>query len=505
MDLEVGNTSRIRITFTSGRSENRMTAAAALAKASDTTWRCDRGAQTCLVGEGDQGVLKLFKELEFDGDLIQELRILERKFEGDQKELAAIFGALLSVEAGCAEGLMEIKGAPALFAHLAAASMCTMHREWSNNDLENHLNSCLNELAEGKELCRPEAGALDSAQFWLNLAQRLWQKRIRARLSPVHHRGTTRKTLMMLAGSWVELCPEANVMVRRSRFHLKGLTRRYAWPQIMEWEAGAIRKNVLQYLTAYHRDYKFDGLLINMLGLDGREREMIPSRVAAAVSRSLLEEVTLQRVIDPCGSFRVDLPGHTPLKEWGVTSMRVWIIPQEGFWVALERDDQPGASLLWSIHPPHVRRWILHDHAVPALHLTLSALWRDLKIGGREAILAFEETGRHSGKGEASKLRLYGRIQWGTEEELERILREAYPVEDHIRVLPAGKIASRRAYKQALSRGIMLKPGTTYVRKHKRGKPEQTEKNVPYKAQGLAKLILASRSSNRVQNTLHTR
>lgn len=209
--------------------------------------------------------------------------------------------------------------------------------------------------------------------------------------------------------------------------------------------------------------------------------------------------------VDPSGSFRVDLPGHTSLKAWGVTSMRVWIIPQEGFWVALEMDEQPGASLQWSIHPPHLRRWILHEPVVPALHLTFAALWRDLKIGGREAILAEEDEVRNPKKGKESKLRLYGRIQWGSEEELERILREAYPVEDHLRILPPGKRASPRAYQRALMQGIVLKPGTTYVRRHQRGKPEDTEKNVPYKAQGLAKLILASRKPNRVQNTVLTR
>jgi hypothetical protein len=135
----------------------------------------------------------------------------------------------------------------------------------------------------------------------------------------------------------------------------------------------------------------------------------------------------------------------------------------------------------------------------------MSALWRDLKIGGREVILQEGDVNSSEREGVNKATRLHGRISWGTKEELERIIREAYPVEEHIRVLPPGKRASRRAYRRAMTQGIMLKPGTTYVRSHKRGKPDEDVDKVSIKAQGLARLILASRKVSDMQTHVNTR
>lgn len=201
----------------------------------------------------------------------------------------------------------------------------------------------------------------------------------------------------------------------------------------------------------------------------------------------------------------MDIPDRTPLRWWDVTSLRVWIIPREGLWVALEKDEQPGVSFRWTAAPPHLQRWVIQESAIPAIHLTLSALWRDLKIGGREVILQEEDNNRNAGELENKTIRIYGRISWGSKEELERIMREAYPVEEHIRVLPPGKRASRKAYRRAMTQGIMLKPGTTYVRSHKRGKPDEDVDKVPVKAQGLARLILASRKILEMQTRVPMR
>jgi hypothetical protein len=180
--------------------------------------------------------------------------------------------------------------------------------------------------------------------------------------------------------------------------------------------------------------------------------------------------------------------------------MRVWILPQCGLWVALERDEKPGVSFQWTVRPPHVRRWVLQEDAIPEIHLTMSALWRDLKIGGRQVILAEGQQAEFGIDGGIEKIRLNGRIRWGSEKELERILREAYPVEEHIRLLPPGKRASRRAFRRAMAKGIVLQPGTTLVRGHRRGKPDEDAARIPVKAQGLARLILASKESSSMTN-----
>jgi len=357
----------------------------------------------------------------------------------------------------------------------------------------------------GRGVARPEAGPLDSARFWITMGERLWDGTGRGRLGKTSLGESSRRVLMMVAGAWMELQPEGRVVVRGSHFRLRGAARRMAWPQVMEWEAGEVDPRALKYLTAYHSTYCFDGILAGLLGVPGAAEEGVPPLVAASESRALLEEAALKWVCDPYGSFRVDLPARTPMTHWGVTSLRVWIVRGQGFWVALESGDQPGASLEWCVGPPHLRRWVLTEKTLPGVHLTMSALWRDLKLGGKEVILAGERRGGGEADGKGAKLHLHGRIRWGSEEELKRILREAYPVEEHLRVLPRGKRATRSAYRRALSHGHILKPGTTFVRSHRRGKPDETVENVPVKAQGLARLIQASRVAGQKQSGGGTR
>ena len=299
----------------------------------------------------------------------------------------------------------------------------------------------------------------------------------------------------------MDLKPEGWVKVAGTGFRLEGGSKRGAWPQVMEWEGGQINRSALKYMTGYRRDYPFEGMLGGLMGGGGEDRgknKMDPV-LAAHESRVLLEEVALHWTCDPYGSFRVDIPDRTPLRYWDVTSLRVWVTPREGLWVALEKDDQPGVSFRWTAAPPHLQRWVIQEDVIPAIHLTLSALWRDLKIGGREVMLQEGDDGSKEGDKEKKAIRLYGRIRWGSKEELDRIIREAYQVEEHIRVLPHGMWASRRATRWAMGRGIILKPGTTYVRRHNRGNPDEGVENIPVAAQGLARLILAHKQNSSVQ------
>jgi hypothetical protein len=365
---------------------------------------------------------------------------------------------------------------------------------WDTSMLEAKVHECIEAVIRGEGLRKPAGGPEDLARLWRALGEQLWRPEVRRRLAQSHPGATTRRMLVMLAGAWMELHAEGWVSVCGMGFRLREASRRLAWPQVLEWEAGGISRNALKYLTAYHTDYAFDGILSELVEMGDADPEPVPARVAATESRALLEEAALNWTCDPSGSFRVDLPHGTPLKRWGVTSLRVWILPGEGLWVALEKDEQPGASLQWTVAAPHLRRWVLHDKAIPAMHLTLSALWRDLKIGGREVIRADETRSAGEPTTRGQGLRLQGRIRWGSEEELKRILRQAYPVEEHIRVLPPGGRASRRAYRRAALEGRALRPGTTFVRRHKRGSPDDSADRVPLKARGLARLILAGRA-----------
>jgi hypothetical protein len=502
--LTIGSRAATRIEFESRTGEASVAQAADLARLNRTVWTYGERPDEWIVGRGELGVLRVVRG-ERSGDvLIDELREIERCVEGDDRDLAAIFGAIVSAERACAEGSTHVEGPPAFFAQLAEAREPPRKSAWNDEELEETIKGCLSDMGNGRGLRRPAAGPVDSVRFWLGMGERLWDRDVRKRLSKSHLGATTRKILMMLAGSWMELRPEGSVVVRGAHFRLRGAARRMAWPQVMEWEAGEINHRTLKYLTAYVTTFSFDGILMGVLGLEPWEGEAISPIVAARESRSLLEEAALGWVCDPFGSFRVDLPGRTPLTRWGVTSLRVWIVRGQGLWIALEKDEQPGPSLEWRVRPPYLRRWVVDEMAIPGIHLTLSALWRDLKIGGREAML-LKEGGRHEVEQKGGKqLGLHGRIRWGSEDELGRILREAYPVEEHIRALPAGKRATRRAYKLAMSQGIVLRQGTTFVRRHQRGKPDETAANIPLKAQGLARLILASRPDHQ-RNGVPTR
>lgn len=464
---------------------------------------------TSIVGRGKKGDFRFIMGDSKKPSLLEALRGIEthEKRKEGQKGLAAIFGAILASERGLSSGFEKVVGPPAFFAHLAEERDEPSEEPWSEIDLDEKVMHCIDELVTGRTLCRPSAGPLDSARFWLKIGEQLWDPEVRSRLCSAHLEGTTRRILVMITGSWMDLKPEGWVIVSGTGFRLEGGSKRQAWPQVMEWEGGQIGRSALKYLTGYRRDYPFDGMLGRLMGSKGKNQEekMMDPVMAAHESRGLLEESALHWTCDPYGSFRVDIPDRTPLRRWDITSLRVWIIPREGLWVALEKEEKPGVSFRWTAAPPHIQRWVIQESAIPAIHLTLSALWRDIKIGGREVILQEGDESSKVVDEENKAIRIYGRISWGTKEELGRIMREAYPVEEHIRVLPPGKRASRRAYRRAMTQGIILKHGTTYVRSHKRGNPDQNAERIPLKAQGLARLILASRKNPEMQTHVNTR
>jgi len=501
-ELTLGHRDGPVIVVRGGTDDGSLAAAAKAAGTSSMTW--GRGAgdgaeglRSSLRGQGSGFEIGVVGGRAGGRTLVEELRLVEaeKARPENQAELAGIFGAVLAAERGLAAGLEKVRGASALFAHMAGAGDRPGSSAWTDDELEANTASWLERLSEERVLCQPEAGALDRARFWIRMGQRLWDQEVRRRLSCVYFEERTRRLLMMVAGAWMELRPQGWVVLGGTGFRLEGAAKRHAWPQVMEWEGGRIGRNALGYLTGYQRAYRFDGLMERVVGGDrGGAGGGVRDQLAARVSRELLEEAALRWACDPFGSFRVDVPRMTPMHGWGVSSMRVWLIPRKGMWVALEKGEEPAASFQWMAAAPHMRRWVVSEGMLPAIHLTLSALWRDLKIGGREVILSEERQGATGEeRGRWKGVRLFGRIRWGSEAELGRILREAYPVGQHVRVLPAGKQASRRAFRRALAQGVILRPGTTYVRGHERGKPDDDLSAVPVKAQGLARLIMASR------------
>lgn len=261
----------------------------------------------------------------------------------------------------------------------------------------------------------------------------------------------------------------------------------------MEWEGGGINKGMLRYLSGYKP--QMPHMKEGVLRAERNESWSTTSRVVAVVGQQLLEEAKGFGRCEPTGSFRMELPRGMILRELGAHSMRVCILPLEGMWIALERDDAPGVSFRWTVREPHLQRWALDSAMLPIAHLTCAALWRDLRVGGRavmchEAEASAERRESEDGKG---KVKFKGRIRWGSESDLERIMRQATTVRWHVRKLAYGKRASRRARALARKLGVDLPPGNTIVRSHRRGEPDNDARNVPVRAQGLAQLMLAER------------
>lgn len=245
-----------------------------------------------------------------------------------------------------------------------------------------------------------------------------------------------------------------------------------AWLQVMEWECGRIRRNTLKYLTGYRSEMPDLTLLtrdatgMGSTSLEGR----IEGAEVERVSRSMLAEIGGEAKCKPVGSFRVDLPGEAILCAYGVPRLRIWINPPDAMWVAFEREDQMGPSMRWSAAPPHLIRWILPLWSLPLVHVTLSALWRDLCLRAdalQGGSMKTHQTGEASG---LPRVRFTGCFTWEPPTFLMFHHLIESQVSGHLRRLPYGKRASRVARLRARRNGIVrLPPGMTFVRSHRRG------------------------------------
>lgn len=425
---------------------------------------------------------------------IDALRDIERiEQDGMYKPiLSPLFGAILASDIGLNAGLESVRDAPALFAQLSSRPPVINQTSLSEHEINDHVSSFLEDILSSNEIEQPDIGHLDRACFWIRLSEILWDPSFRKRIAGENISGKARKLLSLCAGARMDLNPKGQVNVSGVKFTLTGSSKRTAWPQIIEWERGRVQGKTLKYLTGYKAEYAFGNLASSF----PRYKEAFSDdklRSYANLSFSMLEDALLNAAGKVVGSFRVDLPDFTKLNSYGVESLRVWVVPGSGMWVSFEQGGQPKVSFNWLVVRPHLSRWVLPDGFVPIVHATLCALWRDLNVGGQDVMtskdnrdLSMKETSA------ATALHFHGRIQWGSNDDLERILRDSYRVDWHIRNLSHGRRATRRAKLLAQSRGIVLKPGTTIVRPHKRGFPDEDASNVPIRAQGLASLVLSS-------------
>ena len=421
-------------------------------------------------------------------DALRKAEILSRnKGQGIPVEIyAAITIAMESFDRNPA----EVCKLPAVFAQIVKAGTVKAGSNKRAALKELDVDKYLDGLVANKKLSQIEAGAVDAAEFWRRLSSSLWAPRIRSKIAKETFDQKTIAALSQLGRIWVDINNGLAVSISGSRYWIDAKASIYDWMQIMEWEGGHIQRNTLRYMTGYKSDLpNNEGLASIRTGFGDSP---IGDREGAIISMRLLEDAYKKATCDPWGSFRVELPEFIFLHTLGITSLRVWIIGNDGMWIGFEQGELPIVSFKWTVERPHFQRWVVPLDMIPTLHITLSALWRDLKVGGRKVMInnGGERIEDAPEDPEISRVKFFGKIQWGSEEELAHLMKEIYRVRGHVRKLPWGKRATWRARKQAREAGVRLKQGTTYVRSHIKGMIGKEDFDIPVHARGLGQLVI---------------
>lgn len=227
----------------------------------------------------------------------------------------------------------------------------------------------------------------------------------------------------------------------------------------------------------------------------------------------LLNDALANANYTPSGHYHVVLPEGSPLMQWNVSSV-ILIVNDGGeqIWAALMSGEQLGSVFRWMpernypfthlIVPPDIAGWV---------HIHLAALWRDLRVVGKEILVTSEERnqppspvvlepdrGREKKKQRRSKkmprTRKTGAKYWGTYAMQKRIQKATHRVDGFKRNLPEGHKASAEARALARKHLILLPEDgrITYVRPHLRGKDKEMFEDGPESERLLDALGLAT-------------
>jgi len=228
---------------------------------------------------------------------------------------------------------------------------------------------------------------------------------------------------------------------------------------------------------------------------------------------TLLADAQENAAYTPSGFYRIILPENSLLRPWGVSGISLWVEDGlEQIWVGLVSENTLGAVFRWQPE----RCYPFSPLVVPAsiagfVHLHLAALWRDLRVVGKE-VLVDEKTFRqprenwatgggpsHPKNGRRARkmprTRLSGARYWGSYATQKRIEQAAHRIDGHKRHLPEGRKASASARALAREHYILLPEDgrITYVRPHIKGKDRDAEgfpeAERPVDALGLATLM----------------
>lgn len=301
-------------------------------------------------------------------------------------------------------------------------------------------------------------GSVDRARLWLAVSRALWEPEVLRQVGRSNRAGS--ETTFMagqLAAAHALLSDLQTVdLLGGATAHLQDddLARTTAWPQALEFAAGGVSQDALSWLNGGHMPFAFP--TVDRALIEGGPVPPTPDPdLAKALARQFLDEAE-GGVYAPAGAFEVDIPEELHLSDWGVGRLKVWC-EADHLWCGAIGEDGLSCVFQWS-PGEELRDWVICEPVKPAVHATLAALWRDLRVVGEDVLPATGERRMRSQQGRATLrpgsrrrrtrrrrtlpgrryVRLSGHRRWGTDEERERIIRRAHGVRGHLRRLPEG-------------------------------------------------------------------
>ena len=508
----------IRIDRAGGSVRSFGAAADRLALDPRTVWKPFAGGRGGEEGSGWQAIQALQEKSEKSRTTLvftrpraispaQALQAIERSEHRSGRRLSpALTAACLAASLGSQAGLPSVRRVPAWFAAWARKPAARVPSRLPDEEIDEHVDRFLRGAMAGRVSRAVPEGAVDRARYGLAVSRSLWRCETRRALSQARLPEKDVLHLSRLAGVWMALRPRPLVKVAGVSLRIPEPTMEFAWLQIMEWERGHIAGRVLRYLTGYHGVIPSLSQWHRASRPDGRGDTLPPVDGVWAhdLSRRLLNHLGASARCRPVGSFRVRLPEEVQLGGCSVASLRVWIDPPDAMWVALEPGDCVGPSFRWWASPAHLSCWAFPAWAVPAIHLTMAALWHDLSVGAES--MQRTSASRHAGGGGSagglSSVRLAGLWSWGETSRAHVAARSGARVRAHLRRLPRGRRPTRSACMHARRHGLARLPaGMTFVRSHgRRGDVAGRRDDLSSPAQGLATVMKAlSRHASRAE------
>lgn len=476
----------------------------------DISWRKTlHGATSVLIGES-KSLLAPVIQFEYTGDDWRAALIDLEQEKGDEIPppiIAMLYAALYSFEK------YGKSIAPTLFVAFISPKKHGKSRlsakdvqRVAENLLKNNPNALVDthalEHAVG-DLC-----AFDQMRVLFQIARRIWDIDVIERIAPYLVKKklegvTAILAFVFLSEKWMAGTIEFKGKKMQIPFPAYSPVRMFVYPQLIEWAYNRLDPNLLDRI--YRGIMPGWAPLTEDLPIEAHARETI--RHAADTLVRLAEQ---QKRFAPQGDFFLKIP--KPIAGvLGVDSIRILVDPL-GMWVFPYNPNSQKYGLSFRYQSNREQRILLttcdEGHA-SLLDLMLSALWYDLAVGGKETLRppsrTREPTGspakeiRGASEGQPPVYRLQTRapthislsgwLDWGDEEEHERIQRRAHHVRGFIRSLPPGWRASEEAIQNAAAFGIIVPDGYTFVRPHVRGQKHSEEPLPEIRSRGLATAI----------------